>query len=127
MFVVGGRHDLDEHKDVWAIYPDVTGRACADLDPYEPHRQPPVTPEPPPTQRPPDTPFACDHLKGRVPDAAIQAALASPGGYAGWNQPCKVGQPVGRYNGLRTNLGLRNPNLPYNSIYNGLVYKCGCP
>lgn len=38
LFVMGGRHGLEEYSDVWAIYPDVTGASCDALDPYAPFR-----------------------------------------------------------------------------------------
>jgi hypothetical protein len=34
MLVIGGRSELDEFTDVWAIYPGLTAAACAEVDPY---------------------------------------------------------------------------------------------
>ena len=148
LFVMGGRNDLDEYKDVWAIYPDVTGADCDALDPYAPFAPQPTEP-PPPTNTPDpsmptNTPVAavptptplnpaegiqvCARIEGRVPGAARNAAAGNPQSVAGYNTPCNPNVPHNPVtNPLRKNLGLRNPNLPYHPIYNGLVLKCGCP
>lgn len=44
VFAIGGRNDLDELSDVWAIYPGVTPAACRRIDPFEAG-----VPGPPPT------------------------------------------------------------------------------
>ncbi len=79
---------------------------------------PPLTPNP-------DT---CDFISnGRVPNAAINAATANPDTVYGWEQLCFPNRPAGPFNQLRDKLSLRNPAAPYHPIYNGLVWKCGCP
>lgn len=60
LFALGGRNDLDEFAEVWAIYPDVTGAECDDLDPFAPFRAGPTA-----TRRPTST-------------ATVAAATGSP-------------------------------------------------
>jgi hypothetical protein len=62
-----------------------------------------------------------------VPGAAINAALANQAGVFGYGMLCYPNRPPGPYNGLRTHLSLRNAGIPYHPVYNGLVFKCGCP
>ncbi len=69
----------------------------------------------------------CRRLTGRVPDAAIQAALANPSNVMGWLDRCNPAIPGSPVNGLRYNLSLRNSAVPYHPIYNHLVFRCGCP
>ncbi|MEO8082184.1 MAG: vWA domain-containing protein [Ardenticatenales bacterium] len=68
----------------------------------------------------------CPRLMNRLPRAAIDAALADPTRVGGWGVPCRVGQPVGPMNPLRRWLDLRNANLPWHPVFNGVVFKCGC-
>jgi len=149
-FVIGGRSgDFGAQQDVWALYPDVTGDACTNLDPYapfagteptEPPTSVPTTPPPGVTDTPttPPTPVtpteppdpeaqACPGLEDKVPAAVIGAALGSPEGVSGWKELCQPSKPPSPYNTLRTHLSLRNPGSPYNPLYNSVVYKCGCP
>ena len=123
-FVIGGRNDLDEQADVWALYPGVTGAECASLDPYAPFAEP-GTPEPttaPPTATPdpggtttPETPTpvtptappdpeaqACPELDLRVPASVIAAALASPDSVSGWKELCNPGLPRSIWNTPRS-------------------------
>ncbi len=132
LFVIGGRNNLDEYRDVWAIYPDVTGTACETLDPYAPYRpaNPTATPVKPvvPTPEPlPVTPQACPGLTGIVPDPVIAAALADPTKVQGWGQLQNPGLQPGPNNPYRSRLGLQNPSAPYNPTYNSVVFKSGCP
>ncbi len=143
MFAIGGRNNLDEYADVWAIYPGVTGAACQNLDPYAPFAPGPTptnttvpptnTPKPgetPPTVKPPTEPAqpgACDFIYSRVPAAVINAALANPSSVAGYNQLQNPGVPESPWNGRRTKLSLRNISLPWHPLFNGLTYKAGCP
>ncbi len=150
-FVIGGRIDsvpLASLSDVWALYPGVTGDACTNLDPYAPFSEP-GTPEPtsaPPTTAPtsgpgsptsppaPTTPppppdpeaQACPGLDAQVPASVIAAALGSPDSISGWNELCNPGLSRSIWNTLRQHLNLRNSGAPYNPLYNGVVYKCGC-
>jgi hypothetical protein len=129
-FVLGGRNGTDEWADVWAIYPDVTGQACTDLDPYAPHRQPvPPTPAPKPTLDPsqPPPPVECPHIQGRVPAQVIADGIANPSTIAGWLQPINPNMPAGPGNPLRHSLTLTDLGKPYHPLYNDLVYKVGCP
>jgi|GEM_PF-6714545 len=61
-----------------------------------------------------------------VVTAAIDAALADPSRVGGWGQPCRLGQPLGPMNPPRRWLDLRNGNLPWHPVFNGVVFKCGC-
>ena len=85
----------------------------------------PAPPEPTATPAPPD-PAVCPRLAARLPQAAIDAALADPSRVGGWGVPCRVGQPLGPMNPPRRWLDLRNGNLPWHPVFNGVVFKCGC-
>lgn len=87
----------------------------------------PGRPTPPPQETANPLGGQCDWLNGRVPGAAINAALANQANVYGYNMLCYPSRPPGPYNGLRTKLSLRNPGVPYHPVYNGLVFKCGCP
>lgn len=95
----------------------------------DPNPSPPVpvpTAVPPtPTPAPPEA-APCPRLATRLPRAAIDAALADPTRIGGWGVPCRAGQPVGPMNPLRRWLDLRNANLPWHPVFNGVVFKCGC-
>jgi hypothetical protein len=69
----------------------------------------------------------CPQIVGRVPQAAIDDAVANPSAVSGYNQPQDPGKPVGPYNPLRTWLSVHNLSMPYNPVSNRLVYKPGCP
>jgi hypothetical protein len=92
--------------------------------------QPTALPDPPTVTpvSPSEGIQVCSQVEGKVPGAARNAASANPQSVAGYNTPCNPNirtNPV--TNPLRKSLGLRNPNLPYHPLYNGLVLKCGCP
>jgi len=143
MLVLGGRNGLEAYTDVWAIYPDVTGAACEALDPFAPFQSvatptsvtgptptlggptPVDTPMPPP--RPTVAPGACPSLTNLVPAAVINAALSNPASVQGYNELQNPGVPASPWNVRRTSLSLRNPAIPFHPLYNGLVYKAGCP
>jgi hypothetical protein len=143
LFALGGRNGLDEYADAWVIYPDVTGAACDDLQvrvdvPTPGATNTPVptrTPDPGGATAPPPTPTldpqvglaVCDHIQALVPNAAINAAVANPDRTFGYNTLCYPNRPAGPFNMLRSKLSLRNPGVPYHPVYNGLVWKCGCP
>lgn len=109
-----------------------------------PTTPPPVTTVPPPTTPPPGvtpttpTPVtptpppaadaeACPNLDTKVPASVIGAALGSPDSVSGWGELCNPSLPPSIWNTQRHYLSLRNPGAPYNPLYNGVVYKCGCP
>ncbi len=70
-------------------------------------------------------PIACPNLD--APQDAIAAAIAHPEAVAGWGELCNPGVPFDPLNNAyRTALNLQNPNLAYNPVTNGLVFKCGC-
>ncbi|MFN8424554.1 MAG: hypothetical protein U0470_14645 [Anaerolineae bacterium] len=150
-FVLGGRasgNDGNESVDqAWALYPDVTGEACASLDPYAPFRAGPTattgpgatnTPGTGPTTppRPTSTPgvlptpdgsvLACANLEVKAPAAAIAQALSAPSSLSGYMMPCNPNVPISPVNPLRRYVTLRNINLPYHPLYNGFVLRCGC-
>jgi len=86
----------------------------------------PATGTPPPVPTVPGV-MACPRLTNRVPAAAINAALAAPDRVYGYNLRCNPNrEPHPFFNPPRRWLGLRNPNIPYHPVYNGLVFKCGC-
>ncbi len=73
LFAIGGRNDLDELADVWAIYPEVEAARCATLDPYRPFDRastlPTATVEPGPTARPTLAPMPTQTAPGPQPPA----------------------------------------------------------
>lgn len=141
----GGSDELSAFRDAWAIYPDVKGAECENLDIFAPYGQnagatatsapPTATPGGPtaevPTAAPKPTldssPEICEAIKSRVPAAVINDAVAAPDKVAGHGQSCNPNLPVGANNPLRRYLGLRNPASPYHPIFNGIQWKCGCP
>lgn len=149
-FVMGGRASGNDGNealaDVWVLYPDVTGEACATLDVYAPFRPgaptqtpPPVataTPGVGPTAAPTrtagplptaDTSVAsCPNLDAKVPAAALAQALSNPSALSGFGTPCNPNVPVSPVNPIRRHVTLRNVNLPYHPLYNGFVLRCGC-
>lgn len=132
MFVLAGRLGLDELKDVWAIYPGVTGEACMTLDPYAPYAPAnptatPVVPVAATAEPPPVTPSACPQLTGVVPDPVIAAALADPSKVQGWGQLQNPALGPGPNNPYLSRLGLQNPSAPYNPTFNSVIFKSGCP
>lgn len=130
MFVMGGRTDIDEFADVWAIYPDVTGEACQSLDPFAPFAV--AVPTPAPTRTPGPgggdlTPKACQFIDSRVPAAVISAALANPSSVQGYGELAYPNRPPGLNNPPRSYLSLHNPGVAWNPLFNGLIFKSGCP
>jgi hypothetical protein len=81
-----------------------------------------LTDTPSPTPGP--TPIACPHLD--APADEIADALAHPETIGGWGQLCDEGKPWSPMNGYRTSLMLMNPNVPYDSASNRLIFRCGC-
>lgn len=131
LFVMGGLKGMTEYSDVWAIYPNLSGQACQDLDPYAPFR-PSVPPTPTPGAVPtaPPTggqPQVCDFLRSRVPAAVITDAVTNKDRVMGWGQLCNPNRPEGPGNGGRAQLSLLNPGAPFHPTFNSVVYKCGCP
>jgi hypothetical protein len=146
-FAIGGRNDLDEWQDVWAIYPGVTGTACANLDVYAPFRPSvtpttpapgtPTTPAPgtpttrtptsPPTTPPPPPAEACAYLSTQVPAQAIADAIANPASVRGYQMLCNPNVAPSPFNTVRSRLSMQNPAKPYHPLFNALVWSCGCP
>lgn len=130
LFAIGGRDGATSYRDVWALYPGVTGDDCASLDPFEPFRPTatpdPGTPPPPPTGEAPPAPEVCDGIRARVPQAVIDAAVANPEAVSGWGERCNPNVPAGPWNELRASLNLRSYGQPYHPVYNDVVWQCGC-
>lgn len=128
MFIIGGRKDLVEYKDVWAVYPDVTGDACYNLDPFALlPGQPTPTPEPTETPVPPDAPRVCSQIRDLVDAQTIADAVANPTLIKGWKQPKDPGKPAGPDNPLRVWLSVVDVSRQYDPYFNPLVFKVGCP
>lgn len=85
----------------------------------------PTPATPPPTPTP--SPRACDFIAGRVPPAAIAAALANPERVAGWQELVNPGLPPSPANPYRTRLSIRSIAVPYHPLTNSLIWKGGCP
>lgn len=69
----------------------------------------------------------CWQIAALVPRAAIDAALADPASVAGYGQLEDPGKPEGPYNRRRMRLTMRALEVPYHPLFNGLVYRAGCP
>jgi hypothetical protein len=80
----------------------------------------PSTPEP-------GGPCVCAVVRRAVPQAVVDDAVANPARYGGWRKPLDAGKPVGPLNPLRTCLSLRDPGGPYHALFNGLLWRVGCP
>jgi N-acetylneuraminic acid mutarotase len=87
----------------------------------------PTVEQPTPTLVVPTTLKLCDFITNRVPNAAINAAMAAPASVGGFGQLCYPSRPPSPFNRFREYLSLRNIAKPYHPIYNGLIAKCGCP
>jgi hypothetical protein len=90
--------------------------------------QPTATPTAPPVPTPGGA-QVCRHIAtGKVPAAAIAAALANPAKVAGYNQPLDKSKPVHEiWNPRRLMLSIRAYSKPYHPMFNYLVFKAGCP
>jgi ligand-binding sensor domain-containing protein len=97
----------------------------AGLSEFRPDRVP--APELTPTVEPEPGPCVCGIVQGRVPRAAIDAAVANPASVGGWQQPLDPGKPVGPFNPRRECLSLSRSSVPYHPLYNGLAWRAGCP
>jgi hypothetical protein len=69
----------------------------------------------------------CSFIRGRVPDAAINDALANPARYAGWLQLRDPGKPPGPFNPRRDCLTLERISVPFHPVHNTIVWRAGCP
>ncbi len=73
-------------------------------------------------------PQACPGLEDKgVPQSHIAAALEDPSRVAHWNEPADANKPVSPYNPRRRRLAVQTDSKPYHSLFNGLVFKTGCP
>ncbi len=86
------------------------------------------TPRPTPTATP--TPLAsciCQVVRQRVPAVVVDDALANPERYYGWRYLLDPGKPPGPSNPRRECLTLRNPGQDYHPLWNGPLWRVGCP
>jgi hypothetical protein len=132
-FNPGGQQNVS--RDVYALTCSAGGDPTVTPTFPGPTLPPPSTVSPTPgltpvpTQPPAQGASACPQLAGWriVPDAVIADALANPTRYYGWQQPNNPAVPPGPYNPLRVFLSLAAPGKPYHPIYNGVIWKAGCP
>lgn len=85
------------------------------------------TPRPAPTSVIPLDPKACSFIDTRVPPAVIANALANPTRISGFGEPANPSLPPGITNPPRIWLTLRNPAVPYDTLFNSVAYRAGCP
>jgi hypothetical protein len=98
-------------------------------------RTPNSTPSPSPTTLsaspiPSPTPIVtcvCSVAQHKVPSAALDFARRNPERFGGWDQPVNANKPAGVYNPLKRCLSIRNASSAYHPLFNGLVFKSGCP
>lgn len=121
MILWGGRGKV--RADRQTISSDVLALERTVLGPPPPT----VTPRPAPTSVIPLEPKACDFIDGRVPAAVIANALANPTRIGGFGEPANPSIPPGITNPPRIWLTLRNPAVPYDTLFNSLAYRAGCP
>lgn len=89
----------------------------------------------PPTHAPTPTPAAtaaaatcvCRTIQSRAPAVVIQAALANPQAYFGWRYLLDPNKPEGPTNPRRECLTLRSERLAFHPVFNGPVWRVGCP
>ena len=73
-------------------------------------------------------PKTCPDLEDRgVPKGHIERALEDPMRVAHWNEPADPNKPVSPFNLRRRRLSIQANSKPYHSLFNGLVFKAGCP
>ncbi|MFQ5460123.1 MAG: LVIVD repeat-containing protein, partial [Anaerolineae bacterium] len=145
--VPGGRplqNGGEAHSNIWGVITDENGLIylsditsglwiIGEKTPAQkptPTTVPTSVPPQPPTPTPVPTPgggSVCPQIQGRVPAAAIQAAMANPGRIAGYRQPMDPAKPVSPFNPRRLMLSLRTYGKPYHPVFNSLVFKVGCP
>ncbi len=98
-----------------------------------------VRPTPPPgvtpgaTSAPPAAPTlepviarACARIRGKVPPAVINEALANPFQIEGFAQRQFPSLPPGPQNPRRLSLTLRNPGLAWDALFNPVIFKASC-
>lgn len=76
---------------------------------------------------PPPDPQVCPNLANQVPQVVIDDAMANQTNVQGWMQLCNNNLPPSPWNKYRDKLSLQSPSKPYNALFNGVVWKCGCP
>jgi len=88
---------------------------------------PTAAPTAPPPTAPPFAGRVCPQIFNHVPAAAINVALSDPARITGYNELLAPGKPESPRNPRRTWLSMRDIASPYHPLYNGLVYRAGCP
>jgi hypothetical protein len=72
-------------------------------------------------------PIACPVLNNRVPSVVIAAALADPSSVQGYLELQNPSVPPSPWNLRKRYLSIRNAGVPWNQLFNGLIFKAGCP
>jgi hypothetical protein len=80
-----------------------------------------------PTAMPAPQPRVCPRIAHRVPWPVLDAALANPERAGGWSQLQSPGLPPGSFNARRVWLSLGSMGLPFDLLFNPVVYKASCP
>jgi hypothetical protein len=135
--ITGGRGALADPVENTTFERGIRGLECTAAATPTPTRTPsgPVATNTPggtqPTAAPQPTvvndPMVCESIKNRVPAIVINDAVAQPNKVYGYGLACNPGlAPVDPWNPVRRYLTLRNMNVPYNPVYNGVVWSCGC-
>jgi hypothetical protein len=91
---------------------------------------PPIRTPGPPTATPvPGVSVArvCPQLRSRVPPPVVDAALANPDRVDGWNQLQNLNAPPSPFNRRRVWLTLRSVAVPFNALFNPVLYRASCP
>lgn len=82
---------------------------------------------PPPTPGGPLTPKICAYIRSRVPSGVINDSVANAPNVRGFGEPCNPSIPPDPANNPpKRYLGLLNPGVPWDALFNPLVYNCGC-
>ncbi len=115
----GGRARFKDRSDNQTTFRDIHALDC--------RAAPTPTPEPTRPSTNPGQPKVCDYLGRRVPAAVINDAIANADNVRGFGEPLNPGLPPGPSNPLKTYLALQNEAIPYHPLFNGVIYKAGCP
>lgn len=81
---------------------------------------------------PPPTPSGavsgiCPQILSRVPAAVLNAALANPDRVQGWNQLQNPNAPPSPVNRRRTWLSIQIVAVPFNVMFNPVLFRASCP
>lgn len=84
------------------------------------------TPMPTPTDEPSRI-CVCALVHQKAPPVVVQDAMANPGRYYGWRYLLDPNKPESPVNPRRECLTLRHERLGFHPIFNGPVWRVGCP